>query len=116
MLAAGVVESLHRNPEEHGTLYITDASHFVDTKGAIGPKRGPARKMSDFLSSVIVAATLTDQQSVNQPKCIKCTEPVEAAIGACDAVLWSCTVCAATGRISNWRRTFWDMSDPGRLY
>jgi len=94
-------------------LYIIDASHFVDAKGAIGPKRGPARKMSEFLSSVIVAATLVDQKSVKRPICIRCTEAVEAAVDASDAILWKCTVCAAAGRISNWRRTFWDMTITG---
>ena len=90
-------------------MYITDAKHFLDAKGAISPKRGPGRKMAEFLGSAIVAATLPDQ-AVSQPKCIKCAGVIEASVGGSDEVLWRCTSCPETVRISNWRHTLWDMT------
>lgn len=39
-------------------MYITDATHFLDAKGAIGPQRGSGRKLAELLGCVIVAATL----------------------------------------------------------
>lgn len=96
-------------------FYVIDALHFVDAKGAIGPKRGKAKEMSDFLASVIVAGTLTDPNTIASPRCIRCTAPVEASIDPADAVIWRCTACEAAGRISNWQGTFWDMTAPAQI-
>jgi hypothetical protein len=90
-------------------MYITDATHFLDAKGAIGPKRGPGRKMAEFLGSVIVAATLTGT-GTTVPKCIKCSAPIAAAIYAADVIARQCDSCREAGRISNWRHTLWDMT------
>ena len=93
-------------------MYITDATHFLDAKGAIGPKRGPGRKMAEFLGSVIVAATLPKPGTV-QPLCIKCSGPIKASVNAANDIHWSCPVCFEAGRISNWRHTLWDMTMSG---
>lgn len=90
-------------------MYITDATHFLDAKGAISPKRGPARKIAEFLGSVIVAATLPNP-SANQPKCIKCSGAIEAIIGTSDDIQWTCATCSEAGRITNWRHTLWDIT------
>lgn len=93
-------------------MYITDATHFLDAKGAIGPQRGPGRKLAEFLGSVIVAATVPNQ-GAGQPACNKCSGPIEAALGAADEIQWRCSACAEAGRISNWRHTLWDMTNSG---
>lgn len=43
-------------------MYITNATHFLDEKGLIGPKRGPGRKMADFFGGIIIAATWSGRQ------------------------------------------------------
>lgn len=96
-------------------MYITDATHFLDPKGAIGPKRGPGRKMAEFLGSVIVAATLPNAGTV-QPQCIKCSSPIEARVSAANDIQWACPVCFEAGRISNWRHTLWDMTTSGSAH
>lgn len=88
---------------------ITDATHFLDAKGAIGPQRGPGRKLAEFLGSVIVAASLPNPRA-HRPVCMKCAGAIEAAVGATDEIQWQCSACPETGRISNWRHTLWDMS------
>ena len=90
-------------------MYITDATHFLDAKGAIGPQRGPGRKLAEFLGSVIVEATLPSQ-GAGQPACNKCSGPIEAALGAADEIQWLCSACTEAGRISNWRHTLWNMT------
>lgn len=90
-------------------MYITDATHFLDAKGAIGPKRGPGRKMAEFLGSAIVAATLPNP-SARRPECIKCSGVIETTIGTSDEIQWTCSSCSEAGRISNWRHTLWDMT------
>ena len=38
-------------------MYITDARHFLDEKGAIAPLRGAAKAMAEFYAAVISDAT-----------------------------------------------------------
>jgi hypothetical protein len=34
-------------------VYVIDTRHYLNTKGAIEPEQGPARKMADFVTAVI---------------------------------------------------------------
>ncbi|MGH8830767.1 MAG: hypothetical protein ACREXV_06715, partial [Polaromonas sp.] len=96
------------------TMYITDARHFLDEKGAIGPQRGPAKAMAEFHASVIAYATDFDGTGVIAPTCFKCKKgPVEPIIAQDDAIYWSCSRCKAEGRISHWQGTLWDLSERG---
>jgi hypothetical protein len=93
-------------------MYITDARHFLDDKGAIAPVRGPAKALADFHAGVIAYATDFDSSGVSLPTCFKCKkETVEAALAQDDAILWRCPRCRAEGRISNWQGTLWDLSE-----
>ncbi len=38
-------------------MYLTDLTHYLDSKGRIAPERGPARKMADFLTAVVAHAS-----------------------------------------------------------
>ncbi len=90
-------------------MYMTDARHFLDDKGAIGPKAGPGRSLADFLGSIIVAATLP-VSAAKRPRCFKCAGAVKAVAGATGAIEWQCSTCAEEGRITNWQNTLWDMT------
>jgi hypothetical protein len=48
-------------------MYITDARHLLDDKGAIAPRRGPAKAMADFHAGVIAYATDFDDAGVTMP-------------------------------------------------
>lgn len=93
-------------------MYITDATHFLDEKGAIGPQRGPGRKLADFLGTVIVSATL---QGTGQPApiCFKCAAAVKAHGPVSGVIGWQCAGCGESGRITNWEGTLWDMTTTG---
>jgi hypothetical protein len=54
------------------TTYFTDARHFLDEKGAIGPQRDPARAMAEFHAAAIAFATDFDDTGVAVPMCFKC--------------------------------------------
>lgn len=95
-------------------MYITDATHFLDAKGAIGPKRGPALKMAEFLGGVIVAATLPNLDR-HRPTCRKCGGTIESDVIASGEIQWRCSACQEAGRISNWRSTLWDMTKSGAV-
>ena len=93
-------------------MYVTDLTHFLDDRGAIGPKAGPARRLAEFLARVVAAASaVEDDDDAAMPpcKCLKCKGMIEAIVGAEDAVEWWCPNCGREGVISNWRRSFWDL-------
>lgn len=92
-------------------MYITDARHFLDEKGAIGPQKGPARAMAEFHVKAIAFASDADESGVTPPTCFKCKKAeITAMIAKDDAIVWSCPHCKAQGRISNWEGTLWDLS------
>ena len=93
-------------------MYITDARHFLDDKGAIAPSLGPARAMAEFHGGVIAYSTDFDDVGVLLPRCFKCkTGTVRSELAQDDAINWHCPGCHAEGRISNWQGTLWDLSD-----
>ena len=96
-------------------MHITDLSHFLDAKGAIGPKSGPARRFAEFLASVVATASAKGPRAVSgaaQCRCNKCKGLIATKVAPDDAVEWRCASCGQQGRITNWRRSFWDLSAP----
>lgn len=89
--------------------YVTDATHFLDEKCAIGPKEGAARQMAEFFGDVIAHATVSSPQE-HLAHCCKCSEKVDPVVVLNGDIDWACSECNATGRISNWQGTFWDLS------
>ena len=93
-------------------MYISDARHFLDEKGAIGPQR--AKAMAEFHAGAIAYATDFDDTGVSAPKCFKCKKAtVEPLIAQGDAIYWSCPRSKAEWRISHWQGTLWDLSERG---
>lgn len=90
-------------------MYLTDATHFLDAKGDIGPKDGPGRKMAEFFGDVIAHATVPAPQE-RVAHCFQCRGLVDSAVAGGGVIDWACSECDALGRISNWQGTFWDLS------
>lgn len=95
-------------------MYITDLTHFLDDKGAIATMPAPARRLAEFLGRVVAAASAPadlDQAGSGVCRCNKCKKgSVIAEIAPDDAIEWFCETCGQDGRISNWRRSLWDLS------
>ena len=96
-------------------MYVIDARHYLNDKGDIAVERRPARKMADFVTSVIAPASDRDRpEEVSGPTCFKCRKRddrrVQTAIACDGVVVWDCPACGTQGRISNWQGTFWDLS------
>lgn len=96
-------------------MRITDLTHFLDKSGAIGPVKGPALAMAQFLVNVIAHASDATGNTLAAPTCFKCKKnAVEAARAQDDAIVWacpSCPSCPTEGRISNWKGSLWDLSN-----
>ena len=96
-------------------MYVIDTTHFLNAKGDIGPEKGPARKMADFITSVIAHASDFDRSDgVPGPVCVRCRKRddrrVETSMTDGGVVVWHCPTCGTDGFISNWQGTFWDLS------
>jgi len=106
------VRPLGYRPREIAPMYVIDLTQYLDSKGAIAPERGPARKMADFLTAV--PSDYDRPDDTPSPVCLKCPKHdrrgVETGTTEDDVVVWRCAVCRTEGRISNWRGSFWDLS------
>ena len=96
-------------------MYVIDLTHYLDSKGAIAPERGPARKMADFPTAVVARASDLDRpEDAPGRLCFKCRmrdqRVVETGMTEDDVVVWRCGACGTEGRISNWQGTLWDLS------
>jgi hypothetical protein len=96
-------------------MYVIDLTHYLDSKGAIAPERGPARKMADFLTAVVAHGSDFDRpDSTPGPACFKCRKRddrrVQTGMTEDDTIVWHCPACGTEGRISNWQGSFWDLS------
>lgn len=96
-------------------MYVIDARHCLNDKGDIAAEPGAARKMADFITSVVAHASDFDRpDSTPGPACFKCPKRddrrVRSRIADDEAIIWSCLACGTQGRISNWQGTFWDLS------
>ncbi|MEZ5653182.1 MAG: hypothetical protein R3E87_21820 [Burkholderiaceae bacterium] len=96
-------------------MYVIDLTHILDSKGAIAPERGPARKLADFMTAVVAHASDFDRpDDTPGPVCFKCRKRdqhrVETGLTEEEVVVWRCAACGTEGEISNWQGSFWDMS------
>lgn len=96
-------------------MYVIDARHYLTDKGTIATERGPARKMADFVTSVIAhASDKARADTTPRPTCFKCRKRddrrVQTAVTDDGVVVWHCQACGTHGRITHWQGTFWDLS------
>ena len=96
-------------------MYVISLDHYLDGKGAIAIKRGPGRKMADFVTSAVAYASNRHRAvDAPQPTCFECRNPkeiaVEVSMTKTGLVTWRCHVCGSEGQVSNWQGTFWDLS------
>ena len=96
-------------------MYVIDVTHYLNDKGDIAPERGAARRMAEFVTSVIAHASDFDRpDDAAGPLCFRCRKRdnrrVDTGVAEDDAVVWYCPACGTQGHISNWQGTFWDLS------
>ncbi len=100
-----------------GNTWVTDLTHFLTEDGAIGPKSGPARKLAEYLTKIVVDAT-TEPWEEPRSTSVRCRrrprrKPCAGVIGTdmdpdTDAIMWWCPVCGDNGTISRWQGSRWD--------
>ncbi|MBP7659402.1 MAG: hypothetical protein KA778_05335 [Burkholderiaceae bacterium] len=69
-------------------MFITDARHFLDDRGAIASLRSAAKAMAEFHAATIACATDPTGSGLNLPACLKCRmAPIRAGFAADEAIV-----------------------------
>jgi hypothetical protein len=99
-----------------GNYWSVDLGDFLAPNGAIGPKSGRALRLAQFFTEIVAQASNYDE-----PTTLRCRRrPGRMPCGGLLTlffdvdnfdVLWSCPECDDNGRISGWKRTFWDNTE-----
>ena len=105
--------------------WVTDLSHFVDETGNLPTNiPGPARRLAEYLASIVVAATSAadNQGQAQRVKCRRrpgreaCPGVIEYRLWADERITWKCLSCGDNGVISNWQSTAWDRRQLQRIH
>jgi hypothetical protein len=99
-----------------GNIWVTDLTHFLTDAGELGPKSGPARKLAEYLTKIVVDATTESWEPRKVP--VSCRrrprrKPCVGVIGTdidpdTEAIMWWCPVCKDKGTITNWQGSRWN--------
>jgi hypothetical protein len=79
-------------------MYVIDLTHYLDEKGAIAPRIGPARKIANFLTAVVAHASDPERpEETPGPLCFKCRKRNQSAvatgINTGKQIIWYCPTC-----------------------
>ncbi len=94
-----------------------DFKQFLDEKGELLALTEQAKTVFKFLSKIVLSVS----ENIEQPlievdlNCnaradeLSCEGGIEASCIAIDIIEWHCDTCEASGTISNWQGSLWDM-------
>jgi hypothetical protein len=97
--------------------WITDLTHFLAPDGSVAPQNGPAKRLADYLTRIVVDATVPiemDSRSTvvrcrRRPGRRPCVGEIETDIDSeTEDIDWWCSVCGEQGSISHWKDSLWD--------
>lgn len=96
-------------------MYVISLDHYLDAKGTIAVDKGPGRKIAEFATAAVAyASNKRRPDDAPRPTCFKCRKSKVSAVDIHlterGLVVWRCHACGNEGQISNWRGTFWDLS------
>jgi hypothetical protein len=99
--------------------FVVDLTHFLASDGSIEPQRGPARRLADYFTKIVVAATATTPElNSNMIRCRRrpgrkpCVGEIETDIDTeTGQIVWWCPACGEEGTISHWKGSLWDCSN-----
>ena len=101
-------------------MLITNLEHFLAPDGSIAPKDGPAHRLADYLTKIVVVETALCQ-TLSETMVIRCRrrpnrKPCAGEIDTyidpvTNQIIWWCPVCGDLGSISHWQGSLWDCTD-----
>ncbi|HCF61344.1 MAG TPA: hypothetical protein DFS52_25525 [Myxococcales bacterium] len=99
--------------------YIADMTHFVDVLVPGNEVPPAARRLAEYLGSIVSAASLAKPEHVlvtglrcrRRPRRKACQGQIRLRVlQGTSEILWECTRCGDNGIIHNWQGTLWDCS------
>ena len=100
--------------------WVTDLKHFLNANGSIAPPSGPARKLAEHFTAIVVELTaeLAEIEGIEQVACRRrpghqpCKGFIESWIDPeTGEIPWQCPKCGDNGYIRNWEGTMWDLTE-----
>jgi hypothetical protein len=93
-------------------MYISNMTHFLDETGNI-PQEMPkeARELASFFALVVDQATQKNPDASFSLHCFnkKCNGLINCELSKdSEEIIWECSKCSNSGRISFWQGTRWD--------
>lgn len=97
-----------------------DLKQFLDDKGKVLELTEQANTVFKFLTTIVLSVS----ENIEQPlididlRCntraaeLSCEGDIEANCIANNIIEWHCDTCEASGTISNWQGSMWDMQKP----
>jgi hypothetical protein len=96
--------------------WMTDMRHYLDERGDLAPKPGPAMNLALFMGSIVAWATSHAEPRVRtnvacrrSPGRVRCRGEILAAPGdEPGRIVWECPECGDNGITYGWEGTRWD--------
>jgi len=94
-----------------------DFKQFLDEKGEVLALTKQAKRVFKFLTKIVLSVS----ENIEQPlievdlNCntrgteLSCEGSIEASCSSMNIIEWHCDTCEASGTISNWKGSLWDM-------
>ena len=104
-----------------GDTWVVDLTHFLNEDGLIEPPNGPARRLAEHMAAIVSLASRPETSAYSdfpvrcrrRPGRKPCTGMIETDLDQqTDKIEWWCPVCDDNGYISNWKGSFWDITNP----
>ncbi len=107
-----------------GNTWVTNMLHSLDDDGELAAPPGPARRLAEYMGSIVEAVTSRSPDDTNLWTIVICRrrpghKPCRTNIVADYAdgdpitIIWECPACHDNGYITGWQETLWDKR---RLY
>lgn len=95
-------------------MMITDLRHFLDERGCIAPREGPALRLAEFLTSIVASITNVEGPMVpvgcrRRPGRKPCPGVLDIQFDEDLEIFWICPKCLDEGIIRGWQESFWDL-------
>lgn len=102
-----------------GHTWVTNMLHSLDEDGEFSVPPGPARRLAEYMGSIVEAVTSRPPdeedwviaiQCRRRPGHVRCIAPIVAGYAEKDptTIVWVCPACKDEGYISGWQETLWD--------
>lgn len=99
--------------------WVIDIRHYLDGVGNLSLPPGPARKLAEYVGSIVHAVTsqakdsgetVTSVRCRCRPKRKPCQSNLLAGCSPADRALinWQCPACGFSGNVIGWQGTQWD--------